>query len=54
MKKKNSLSFKVFPGGQPGKYNPRPKGFDLGHQTNPTFFPVVYSYTGDLRKSLPY
>ena len=53
-KNKNSLSFKVFPVGQPGKYYNRPTDFDLGDRTSPTLFSVVCSLTGHFRKSLPY
>ena len=38
---KNSLSFKVFPGSQPGKYYPPPTDFDLEIQPSRAFFAVV-------------
>ena len=53
-KKKNSLPFKVFPGGQPGKYYNRPTDFELADQTSRTLFSVVCSLTGDFCKSFPY
>ena len=46
--------FKLFAGVQPGNYYPRPTGFALGDRTSPSFFPVVCSRPGDVRKSLPY
>ena len=38
---KNSLSFKVFPGSQPGKYYPPPTDFDLESRPSPLLFAVV-------------
>ena len=35
---KNSLSFKVFPGSQPGKYYPPPTDFDLESRPSSFFF----------------
>ena len=52
-KNKNSLLFKVFPGGQPGKYYNRSRDFDLGDRTSPTLFSVVCSLTGHFRKCFP-
>ena len=39
---KNSRSFKVFAGSQPGKYYPPPTDFDLESRPSPAFFAVVY------------
>ena len=38
---KNSLSFKVFPGSQPGKYYPPQTDFDLESRYSPAFLAVV-------------
>ena len=38
---KNSLSFKVFAGSQPGKYYPPQTDFDLESRPSPAFFGVV-------------
>ena len=40
-KHKNSLSFKVFPGSQPGRCYPLPTDFDLESRPSPAFFAVV-------------
>ena len=53
-KTKNSLSFKVFPGGQSGKCYNRPTAFVLGDRTSPTLFSVVCLLTGHFRKCLSY
>ena len=51
---KNSLSSKVFPGSQPGKYFPLPTDFELESRPSPAFLRWYNVKTRDVRKSLQY